>query len=120
MKVKIKGEEIELCYSMRLHIIYENITGESVDFTNLTSIKTLTTLLLATIMASAQKNKIELNLTYDEYCDWLDENDGYVVINEFANWLAETIQAKYAMLADNEEENKGDDLPPKKRKKMKG
>lgn len=118
MKVKIKDKEIELCYSMRTHIIYENITNESVDFMNMKSIKQLTTLFLATILASAQKNKIDLNLTFDEYADWLDDNGGYIILNEFAQWLAETVRAKYALLAETEEEK--EDLPvQKKRKKAK-
>lgn len=115
MKVTIKNETIELCYSMRIMIIYENITNESVDFNNMKSIKQLTTLFLATILASAQKNKIDLNLTFDEYADWLDDNGGYVMLNDFAQWLADTIQAKYALLADPEE--KEDDLPTQRRRK---
>ena len=35
MKVKIHNIKLDLHYSMRMMIIYENITGENFDFTNI-------------------------------------------------------------------------------------
>lgn len=116
MKVNIKNHEIELHYSMRMMIVFENITGENVDFTNMQSVKQATTLFLACIIASAKKAGIDLNLTYDEFIDWLDDNGGYVLINDFALWLAAELESKYSLL--KKEEEKEDDLP-KTRKKAK-
>ena len=116
MKVKILDKEIQLFYTMRMMIIYENITGESVDFMDMKSVKQLSTLLLSCIIASAKKQQIEFNITYDEYADWLDDNGGYVILNDFATWLANEIQTKYSLLAEQKEK---DDFP-KSRKKAKG
>lgn len=106
MKVKIQDKEFDLVYSMRSHIIYENIAGETLDFENFTSMKTVSTFLLACIYAAAQKQEITLNLTYNEYMDWLDENGGYSLLNDFAVWLAEQISAQYNILPKTEEDNK--------------
>ena len=114
MKVKIHDLELDLNYSMRMMIIYENITGENFDFTNMQSIKQLTSLFLSCILASAKKNKIDLQLTYDEFMDWIDDNGGYKLLNEFATWLAGEIKAKYELLKEEKE-----DLPKSTRKKAK-
>ena len=114
MKVKIHDLELELHYSMRMMIIYENITGDNFDFTNMQSIKQLTSLFLSCILASAKKNKIDLQLTYDEFMDWIDDNGGYKLLNEFATWLAVEIKAKYELLKEEKE-----DLPKSTRKKAK-
>lgn len=116
MIIKIKDKEIELCYTMRMFIIYENITGENIDFNNMQSLKQVTTLLLACIIASAQKAKKELNLDYSEFMDWLDENGDYSLINDFAIWLAKEIETKVSLLKKEEEQE--DDFP-KTRKKAK-
>lgn len=117
MKVNIKNKEIELCYTMRMHVIYENITGESVDFTNMASLKQLTTIFLACILASAKKAKLDFDITYDDYIDWLDDNGGYQLLNEFALWLAAEMEAKYGLL--KKEEEKEEEETTKKPKKVK-
>lgn len=113
MKITIKGQEIELCYTMRMMIIFENITGHSVDFNNMTSLNQATTLFLACIIASAKKAKLNFDITFDEFMDFLDENNGYAMINEFAIWLAGELEAKYGLL---KKEDKEDELPKKTKK----
>ena len=113
MKVTIKGTSFDLHYSMRMMIIYENITGENFDFTNMQSLKQVTTLFLSCILASAKKNGLDLQLTYEDFMDWLDDNGGYELLNEFALWLAKDIEAKYSLLKKEDEE----DLPKSTRKK---
>lgn len=113
MKINIQGKEIELFYTMRMYIIYENITGESVDFENMKSLKQISTLFLSTIMGSAQKQNIQLDITYNDYMEWLDDNGGYIMINKYATWLQEQMESKYQLLADTKQDDK-------KRKKAKG
>lgn len=104
MKIKILENEIELKYSIRMNIIYENIAGETLDFTNISSIKQISTLMLACIYSSAQIQGITLNLTYDAYMNWLDANGGYQILNEFAIWLADEMMAQYNLLPKTEED----------------
>ena len=112
MTIKIQGKEIELFYTMRMFIVYENITGDSVDFENMKSLKQISTLFLACIIGSAQKQNIQLDVTYNDYMEWLDENGGYTLLNEYALWLANQMQAKYELLA-KEKEEKGNKKPKK-------
>ena len=104
MKINIKDQEFELHYTMRMMIIYENITGETMDFDNLASMKQVTTLFLACILASAHKAKANLQLTYDEYIDWLDQNGGYDIVGKFTLWLLDEIKAQYSLKAEELEE----------------
>lgn len=120
MKVKINGKEIELHYSFRIFIIYENITGENVDYSNFQSIKQLTTLFCSCIIASAQKDKIELDLTYDKFMDFLDENGGYQMLNEFTIWFASQVEMNTKLLDKEEEEQDATkELIAKSKKKVK-
>lgn len=109
MKIKIQGQELNLHYTFRMHVIYENITGESIDFTNMTSMKQISSMLLACILSSAKKENKDIDITYDAYMDWLDENGGYIILNKFALWLADELKAKYEILS--EETEKEEDFP---------
>lgn len=106
MKIKIKDKELTLHYTIRMMILFENITGENVDFENLKSTKQLTTLLLACILASAHKEKIDLQLTYDEYIDFLDENGQYEILADFYLWLMETAVAEHSQRSEEKEDEK--------------
>lgn len=114
MKVKVKDTELELFYTMRMFIIYENITNETVDFNKMGSTKQLTTLLLACMMASAQKKDIPFTMKYEEYMDWLDENGGYVLVGEFATWFANELETRYSYIQENDNKDNN------KSKKAKG
>lgn len=91
MTIKIDGKEIELRYSMRMYILYENITGKSLNFEEMTSYTTVMTLLYCAILGTMQKNKQELTLTYNEFLDWIDDN-GMDIIPEFAKWFLHQIE----------------------------
>ena len=119
MKVNILDYEIELKYSMRTAIIYENIAGETLDFSNMSSIKQISTLFLACIYSSAQQQHITLNLTYDNYMDWLDENGGYGKLNEFAFWLADQMAAQMNLLPKTKEDENKEEKPTKELKAKK-
>ena len=118
MKVKINDQEIELVYSMRAFVIYENIAGDSLDFSNFKSLKQLTTTFLAFVYASAQKQGININWTYDDYMNWLDDNNGYTILNEFALWLADQIQAQFNLLPKTEDDDKKDKTVKHSKKKV--
>lgn len=116
MKIKIKDKELTLHYTIRMMILFENITGENVNFENLKSTKQLTTLLLACILASAQKEKIDLQLTYDEFIDFLDDNGQYEILADFYLWLMETATKEYSLrAAEKEEENKEEENEEEKK-----
>lgn len=117
MKIKIKDKEIELRYTIRTNILYESIEQSQVDYTALDKVTVIATLLYANILATMQANKMEVKLTYDEYMNWLDENKGVVILNEYAVWLAAQMQTQFELIPDDESKKKPRKTAPRKMKK---
>lgn len=85
MEITIKDKEIKLKKTFRSLIAFESATGKAF------APKTVTDSIMyfyCVIIASDQ----ELELTYDEFMDWLDENP--TALNEFTQWLIEQSQAE--------------------------
>lgn len=102
MKVTIKGQEVELRYSMRALFQYENITGGSFNPKTLQDFATF----FYCVVTSSNR---DLDLTFDEFIDEvIDPNPQ--VMNEFAEWLSNTMQ-KNSFLSgaaqSQEKESKG-------------
>lgn len=113
MKLKINGEEIELIYSFRSNIYFEQITGHSVDFSNLNS-QDLITLFYCIVISTLQKAK-KPTLSMIDFLDVVDDNDGERCILEFSNWYVKELQAQYEILeSTDEKEDKTVDLSKKK------
>lgn len=93
MKINIKGKEIELKYSMRSLIYFENIMNKAFDPQNVTTMD-LTVLFLATLLASDKT----LQLTFDELIDAIDETPQIFV--DYTTWFVEEI-AKQNMLSQD-------------------
>ena len=85
MKVNIKGKELELFYSMRIYLIYEQITGNTLSLKD-GSYTVSVNLFYSAILASMQHANLDLNFEYDEYLDWLD-TQGMDLIKEFIEWF---------------------------------
>lgn len=78
MKIQIKDKDIELKYSFRAMMLFEEITKESF---NLRGMKDLIVYLYSTIVASDK----DLDLDFEAFMDWLDSNPE--VLNEFGEWV---------------------------------
>lgn len=78
MKIQIKDKYIELKYSFRAMMLFEEITKESF---NLRGMKDLIVYLYSTIIASDK----DLDLDFEMFMDWLDSNPD--VLNEFGEWV---------------------------------
>ena len=113
MKLNIKGQEIELKYTLRTNVIYESIMGDKVDYNALEQVTVVLTLLYANIVATLQAQHIDMTLTYDEYMDWIDSNNGLVILNEYAVWLSEEMQMQFGLIPQND----NTDTKKKSRKK---
>ena len=95
MKIQISDTTIELKYSFRAYMIYEQITDGS--FTP-KGMKEIITFFYSVVMGS-NKN---LTITLDDFIDWLDSNPE--MINNFSTWLADNINRQNE-LAPKEEKN---------------
>lgn len=78
MKVKIKDKEIELKYSIRALIMYENIAEKTFTSASLTD----TLMYFYCVIMSSSK---DYAITWEEFLDWIDENSN--VLQEFVEWL---------------------------------
>lgn len=106
MKINIKGKELELCFSIRTNIMYENVMGESLDWSQLNNVTKITQLFYCVILATMQKNKMPLDLTWDEYIEWIDDNGGYSCLNDFAIWLTHYLEVQFGISVKDIEEQK--------------
>ena len=77
---------------MRIHILYENIMGKGLGFEQMQSYSAVISLYYAAIVASLQYHKRDSNVTYDEFIDWLDENN--TTMKEFTEWFIKCMTAQ--------------------------
>ena len=96
MKVNIKGKELELFYSMRIYLIYEQITGKTLSLED-GSYTVSVNLFYSAILASMQHAHLDLDFEYNEYLDWLDEQ-GINLIKDFINWFLKIMNVNTSLL----------------------
>lgn len=96
MKIKIKEKEIELKYSYRALMIYENIQKQSFNPKTLSDI----IVFFYSVVVSSTKDR---NILFDDFMDWLDENPN--VITEFSNWLQSIFNMQATMSPDEQEKD---------------
>ena len=113
MKIKIKEQELELHYSLRIYMFYENIMGHSIDMQTITSYTSLVVLFYSAILATLQYEHKNLDITYDEYMDWLDSQQ-HTILADFASWFIKNVEVS-AKVTQIKEDSK----PTKKSKKDK-
>ena len=95
MKIVIKEQEIELKYSFRSLMVYEQILGKTFQPHGLTEILTFMYCIIIT-------SKKDLQFTYDEFLDLIDENPG--IIKDFSEWLTGAVQRNASMMSQNVKE----------------
>lgn len=100
MKVKIKDREIELKYSFRSLIIYENIQNKTFAPQTMTDV-------LVFFYCSIVGSDRDVVLSFDDFLDMIDENPE--LVTEFSEWLTNELN-KDSML-----ENKTDEETKKKK-----
>ena len=108
MKVKIKGKTLDLHYSMRIYLIYETITGKSISLGE-SSFSTLVSLLYSAILGTMQYKRMNLDLDWDTYIDWLDTQKPEI-LNEFSKWFVDCVNVN----ADLTEETENKETKPEK------
>ena len=95
MKIVINEQEIELKYSFRSLMVYEQILGKTFEPKGLTEILTFMYCVIIT-------SKKDLQFTYDEFLDLIDENPG--IIKDFSEWLTGAVQRNASMMSQNVKE----------------
>lgn len=83
MEITIKNKQVTLKYSLRAMMMYENVTGTTLNPSGLTDIITF----YYCVVLSSSK---DYSISFEDFIDWLDENPDS--IKEFGLWLQETIK----------------------------
>jgi hypothetical protein len=85
MKLNIKDKEIELKYSIRALLMYENMTDKT--FSTSTLLTDMIVFMYCVVISSSK----DYSLSFDEFIDYLDENPN--AIQEFAEWLKNNVNS---------------------------
>lgn len=93
MKVTIKNQTLDLHYSMRIYIIYEQMMDKSIDPADFNKMTNVITLLYATILATLQYKRLPASLDWNDFVDWVDEQGDSLII-DFSNWFISEVNAQ--------------------------
>lgn len=96
MIINVKGKDITLRYSFRALMLFENIQDKS--FTPSTTTDVL--VFMYCVIMGSEKN---LDFTFDEFLDMIDEDQSLVV--KFSEWLTSEINKQNTLSAVDEEED---------------
>lgn len=91
MKITIKDKEIELKYSIRALMMFENVADKSFGFNTLSD---MIVLFYCVILTSAK----DYTLDYNDFLDWIDEDSS--VLQDFSKWVT-TVTANQSKLKKN-------------------
>lgn len=81
MNITINNKNIELKYSIRALMIYENVEGKTFNPKTTTDFLTF---MYCVVLASSK----DYSITFDEFIDTIDENTE--ILKDFIDWLNST------------------------------
>lgn len=105
MKVTLKEKQVELHYSFRMMMMYEQIQGKSLDFQNIT-LQDLVILFYTAVVSTLQYNKLGIGMQYEDFLNWLDDNGGEQLLVDFSNWYVEQVQLQNNMVPETDKKKK--------------
>ena len=115
MKLKINGNDVELIYSFRSAIYFEQIAGRNIDANN-SSGNDLVILFYSVVIASMQKAKLPI-ISMLDFLDVVDENGGDKCLIDFSNWFTEIMNAQWEAYSSTMSDKEKKEIKPSKKKK---
>ena len=111
-----ENESVELKYSFRSAIYFEQITNHNLDFSNMTQ-NDLLILFYSVVVASLQKANKPV-ITMLAFMDCIDDyNGGEQCLLDFANWYVDIMKKEFELL-DSTTEEVVEQKPSKSKKKQ--
>lgn len=107
MKININNNEIELKYSFRAYMIYENITNEPFEAKGLHNFIVLFYCIYVT------STDLDI-LDFDGFVDWLDANPNK--LDEFTKWLVSIIERNKKLSKETSKKETATKKAPKTKK----
>lgn len=122
MKITINNKDIELHFSMRILMMFEEIFNRALIGSDLATYNTLVKLFYVGVLSSARYNKIEFDMDFEQFVDYLDEQENAMQeIAKFGVWFADKLNQSTTMQqmlsATDEEASKVDVKGAKKNTK---
>lgn len=111
MKIKIDNKELELHYSFRMMMMYEQIQGKSIDFANMT-MQDIVILFYAAVVSTLQYNKVSTLMKYEDFMNWVDDNGGEQAIVDFTNWYIHKVQEQYSLMPEDKNDKPVEETDP--------
>ena len=115
MKLKYQDKEIELLYSFRANIYFEQLQGKNVDFQNFSS-NDMIMLFYCIFISTLQKNKMPI-VSFTDFLDIIDDNEGDKCLIDFANWYVNILKNEYVIVSDINGDNKKPEIEDPAKKK---
>ena len=110
-----ENETVELKYSFRSAIYFEQITNKNIDLSNLTN-NDIITLFYSVVVASLQKAKKPV-ITMLAFMDCIDDyNGGDKALINFANWYVEVLKGQFELMESMDDDTEKQDTKKKKKK----
>ena len=101
MKIKIFEKELDLHYSFRMMLMYEQVKGQGLDPLHMTT-DDIVILFYGAVVSTLQYNHITQPLSYIEYMNWLDDNGGEQLLVQFSNWYVDVLKMQYDLVPKKE------------------
>lgn len=116
MKLKLnEKDELELVYSFRTMIYFENIQGKTIDFEpGKFTTNDLLVLFYCVFITSLQKAKKPI-IPMTDFLDIIDLNNGEQSLIEFANWFTDIMTSQNDLANSLSDEEKKDASQAKKK-----
>jgi len=110
MKITYNGKTVDLHWSYRVHMMFENATGYSID--KIKTANDVNILFYCVFVSTLQYNKIENSLSYFDFMNWVDDNGNDKLFIEFNEWFLKTMTQKDELAKEPDAEDKEADLDP--------
>ena len=110
MKITYNGNTVDLHWSYRVHFLFENATGYSIDKIKTTN--DMNVLFYCVFLATLQYNKIENTLSYFDFMNWVDDNGNDKIFIQFNEWFLKTMTQQDELSKEADENDKKADLDP--------
>ena len=117
MKVRIQDTDLELKFTVGTTHEYETKYQRPFDITQLGMHSVLMDYFYCNVYMMMKEQKKQLEMTEEEFFQWIDENGGYGLLNEYGYWLAKQIQIQLKLTPQEEIEEETEEDPFKKKPK---
>jgi len=85
MKITYNGNEYDLHWSYRVHYLFEDKAGKTLD--KLNGSHDANILFYCVFLATMQYNHVDCDLTEAEFSNWVDDNGNDKLFLDFNNWF---------------------------------